>query len=121
MQMTDSWFGWHFCDSSEHLRYGDGRPIAVGTIHKVNCAPVPCKAGLHASEFVLDALDYAPGNILYRVRLSGKIVHGDDKSCATQREYLWRIDAEPILRAFARKCALQVIHLWDCPRIVREY
>src|ERR1019366_595716 len=45
----------------------------------------------------------------------------DDKSVATERSYIARVDAEPILREFARKCALKVINLWDCPRIVKEY
>ena len=115
------WLGWHFADATEKLGYDDGRKIKVGETHTVACIPVLCERGLHASKSVIEALQYAPGNILYRVRLSGNIVHGDDKSVATERTYLARIDAEPILREFARKCALSVIHLWDCPRIVKEY
>jgi hypothetical protein len=61
------------------------------------------------------------GPILYRVKLSGTIVRGDDKAAATKRTYLAEIDAEPILREFARKCALSVTHLWDAPRVVRQY
>jgi len=116
-----AWLGWHFADASETLRYGDGRKIKVGVTHKVKCKPVLCESGLHASPTVFDAMQYAPGNILFRVKLSGKIIHGDDKSVATERSYIARIDVEPILREFARKCALQVIHLWNCPRIVQEY
>jgi hypothetical protein len=26
-----------------------------------------------------------------------------------------------MLRDFARQCALDVVHLWDCPPIVKEY
>ena len=115
------WLGWHFADETETLRYGDGRKIEVGTTHKVTCNPVLCESGLHASKTVLEALQYAPGNILFRVKLGGKIVHGGDKSVATERTYVARVDAEPILREFARKCALQVIHLWKCPRIVQDY
>ena len=118
--MTD-WMGWHFSDESECLRYGDGRKIVVGVTHTVDCEPVLCKSGLHASKYVCDALQYAPGPILWRVSLSGKVVHGDDKSCSTERSYHARIDATDALRAFARKCALDVIHLWDAPSVVREY
>jgi hypothetical protein len=116
-----SWLGWHFADESECLRYGDGRKIVVGKSHTVNCEPKLCEAGLHASKTVMEALRYAPGPILYHVRLSGKIVHGDDKSCATKRTYIAKINADKLLREFARKCALQVIHLWNCPRIVKDY
>src|ERR1035437_4089048 len=116
-----TWLGWHFADETETLRFGDGRKIKVGTTHKVNCKPVLCESGLHASKTVFEALQYAPGNILFRVNLGGEIVHGGDKSVATERSYIARIDAEPILREFARKCTLKVIHLWNCPRIVKEY
>jgi hypothetical protein len=115
------WLGWYFAADNKRLCYGDNRKIKTGIIHKIEGEPVMCKQGLHASPTVLDALAYAPGNILYRVALSGKIVHSDDKSVATERTYLKCIDAESILQEFARKCALSVIHLWDCPLIVREY
>jgi len=115
------WLGWYFSDATERLRYGDGRKIKVGITHKVKCEPIMCQQGLHASPSVLDALNYAPGNILFRVSLGGKKVHEEDKSVARERTYISRIDAKPILREFARKCALSVIHLWDCPRLVRDY
>ena len=116
-----AWLGWHFANETETLRFGDGRKIEVGTTHKVDCTPILCKLGLHASKIVREALNYAPGNILFRVQLGGKIIHGDDKSVATSRKYLARVDAELILREFARKCALQVIHLWKCPQVVQDY
>ena len=31
------------------------------------------------------------------------------------------VDAEDTLRAFARRCVLDVIDLWDAPDVVREY
>jgi len=118
---TDSLIGWHFAEESRRLRYGDGREIVVGKTHRVKCVPVLCEIGLHASERAFDALKYAPEPILYRVQLGGKIVRGNDKAVATSRKYLAEIDATPILRQFARKCALKVIHLWDAPRVVRDY
>jgi hypothetical protein len=120
-RVKKKWIGWYFSNAEERLRFGDGRAIKVGITHKVKCTPIPCKQGLHASPSVLDALGYAPGYILFRVSLGGKMFHGNTKSVATERHYLARIDAEPILREFARKCALSVIHLWDCPGIVRNY
>ena len=121
MKPTAPWLGWYFSDETECLNNGDGRKIKVGRTHKVKCTPVLCEAGLHASKHVLDALRYARGNVLFLVELSGQMVHGDDKSAATERTYLARIDAEQVLRKFARQCALDVIHSWDAPDIVVKY
>ena len=95
--------GWHFTDEFEELRFGDGRKIKVGITHTVDCEPILCQQGLHASKTVFDALREAPGTILHRVRLEGKIVHGKDKSAATSRTYLARIDAGPILKEWKKR------------------
>ena len=116
----DEIVGWHF--STGTLRYGDGRAIVVGETHEVSGPLKLCERGLHASERIIDALYYAPGPMIYRVRLHGEVLRGnDDKACATHRTYLAGCDATDILRLFARQCALDVIHLWGAPSIVREY
>ena len=112
---------WYFSTDDCRLRYGDNRIIKAGETHIVNCKPVLCKAGLHGSVRIIDALSYTPGNYVWRVKLSGEMAVGDDKIAATNREYLWGYNAESILRKFARLCALDVIHLWDAPNIVIEY
>ena len=113
---------WYFAATDRRLRYSDGRAIVLGETHKVDCEPQLCEWGLHASERIIDALSFAPGPVVYRVKLGGTVVHGDDKSVATERTYVsGGIDISDTLRAFARKCALDVIHLWDAPRIVRQY
>lgn len=118
----DELIGWHF--STGTLGYGDNRPIVIGETHTVDITERKlelCGWGLHASERIIDALRYAPGPMVYRVRLHGEILRGDDKACATHRTYIDGIDATGILRGFARKCALDVIALWDAPDIVRQY
>ena len=113
---------WYFSNEDKKLRYGDDRPIEVGVTHDAKAAPLElCAYGLHASQNILHALQYAPGHILWEVELGGKILVGDDKMCATHRTYLREINCEEILREFARWCALQVIHLWDCPSVAKEY
>lgn len=113
--------GYHF--TSTTLR--DGRPIPpVGEwlIHAGEI--VPCRSGLHASEHPFDALAFAPGNTLHKVELDGEIVpHGDpvDKHVGRRRRIIATIEAEPMLREFARWCALLVIGLWDAPDVVRQY
>jgi len=113
--------GWWFAASGE-LPHGDGRKVVIGETLTVKGKIVPCRWGLHASVDPFDALQYAPGPLLYKVRLSGKIVPNDnDKHAASERTAIAKRDSTQMLRAFARKVALSVIHLWDAPTIVREY
>lgn len=113
---------WYFSTETKRLRFGDDREIAVGVTHSIEGEPWLCDRGLHASVKALDALSYAPGPIVWRVRLGGTILTGDDKLCATERTYLsGGIDASETLRLFARKCALDVAHLWDAPQVVIDY
>ena len=115
---------WHFTAATS-LANGDKRAIKLGETLSVEGKIVPCVHGLHASVSAYDALTYAPGPILWRVELSGTVVpHGDpvDKYAASQRTAIaGGIDVSPALREYARWCALQVIHLWDAPAVVREY
>ena len=112
---------WHFSREDKRLNYGDGRLIEVGVTHTVEPPVKLCEHGLHASKYAADALNYAPGPVLWLVELSGEVIHDDDKSVATERKYLAEIDATELLREHARWCALQVIELWDAPDVVRRY
>ena len=103
----------------------DGRPLpAIGEWLEHTGPIVPCESGLHASEHPFDALQYSPGEMLHLVEIDGELVtHGDppDKVVGRRRKILASIDATDLLREFARWCALQVIHLWECPDVVRRY
>jgi hypothetical protein len=94
---------WYFSGIDKKLRYGDGRTIKVGSVKP------------------LDALNYAPGPVVWRVELAGDMDIGYDKIAATECKYLWGYDATDVLRLFARKCALDVVHLWHAPEIVVRY
>ena len=118
----DTVTGWYFSEESRLLRYGDARPIAIGVTHAVDAPIELCRRGLHASVRAIDALEYAPGPIVWRVELSGEIKTGHDKCVATHRKYIGGgVDASAVMRAFARRCALDVAHLWDMPPLVRAY
>jgi hypothetical protein len=112
---------YHF--TSDKLR--DGRPIpAVGEWLEHEGNIVACFKGLHASEHPFDALKYAPGCILHLVELEGDLEsHGEpiDKWFGRRRKIIATINAEELLLEYARWCALEVIHLWDAPQVVREY
>ena len=118
MARTKSVLAWHFVGDA--LRGGAPIP-ADGEVLAVRGKIVPCENGLHASVRLIDALSYAPGNTLCRVECSGTMRHERDKLAASKRRILWRIDAESVLREFARKCALQVAHLWEMPAVVRQF
>lgn len=103
------------------LQYGDGRKLEAGVTHKVDGPLKLCQRGLHASIRPLDALQYAESNFVWVVELSGEVLEGPDKCCATERTYIKRIDAEAILFECACRFALSVAHLWDMPPVVREF
>ena len=111
---------YHFVGST--LR--NGQPVPPDGEWLEYDGPMPlilCERGLHASLHPFDALQYAPGPILCRVEVGGKIVQGGDKLVAIRRRIIARVDATDLCRAFARRCALDVAHLWECPPVVREY
>lgn len=112
---------YHFIPANKRLSYGDGRVVKVGKTYKVDCKPVLCESGLHACKRLIDALGYAPGPILCKVELGGTIIHDLDKSVATERTVVAMADVSDVLRDFARRCALDVIHLWDAPDVVVRY
>ena len=109
---------WHFVNDT--LR--DGRPVPADGEKLVHDGePRLCASGLHASEDILDALDYAPGNTICRVRCGGVVERGDDKLVCSERTILWRVDGSELLLEFARWSALQVVHLWNAPDVVLNY
>ena len=110
---------WHF--TGDTLR--DGRAIPpVGETLRYNGKLVICERGLHASERILDALQYAPGPMIHRVRCGGEIIRQDDKFCCAERTILWsHTISDKLLRDFARAQARSVLHLWDAPEIVKRY
>ncbi len=110
---------WHFVGDT--LR--DGRPVpADGEILEYSGPLVMCETGLHASRRIIDALKYAPGHTICRVRLWGAEAQGhSDKLVGNARKILWRVDGQRLLRTFACDCALDVAHLWDMPPIVQDF
>ena len=109
---------YHFV--GDNLR--DGCPVPPDGEWLVHDGPVRmCESGLHASRHPLDALTYAPGVILCLVDCDDIKAEDGDKLVCRRRLIVARFDATDILRAFARQCALDVIHLWDAPQVVRDY
>ncbi len=116
--MSSELLAWHFV--GRKLR--NGQPVPEdGEVLRHDGELVMCNEGLHASVRAVDALSYAPGAIACRVKCGGVIVHDDDKLVCSERTILWRVDAEEMLRDFARQCALDVVGLWETPEVVVRY
>jgi hypothetical protein len=102
---------WHFVGEDRRLRYGDGRKVRAGRVYSYTGERPPelCKRGVHASERLLDALEYAPGAILCRVEVWGDVVRDGDKLVARHRKVLWTLDATRILHEFACRYAARAL------------
>jgi hypothetical protein len=55
------------------------------------------------------------------VEVEDIVAEDTDKGVCRRRMIVQRKDITALLRCFARKQALSVIHLWDAPEVVREY
>ena len=110
---------WHFTGAT--LR--DGSPIPpIGHTLVYSGQIEMCVSGYHWSRTPFQALQYAPGPLLHRVRVGGEIREAEgDKGVSSERTILATIDATHLLRRFAADQALSVAHLWPMPDVVREY
>ena len=111
-------YAWHFCDG---WKLRDGTPLEVGRTYHVKGRIQMCRHGLHWSERALDALRYAPGSVVCRVRYGGDVLRVSDKGCSSRRKVLWASDAEAVLKTFGRWCADRVLPLWDAPEVVQRF
>ena len=119
---------WHFTETNRLLRYQDNREVVAGKTLSIKGDPVLCERGLHACKNILDACNYAHGPYIWWVELSGKVIHGSDKSVATKRKAVWGYDATEVLREFSRIVALQAVEkYWDekkfgvFPEVTKKY
>ena len=109
---------YHF--TGDKLR--DGRDVpAIGEWLEHKGPAVLCQSGLHASRTPFQAFSFAPGFQLHKVEIAGIVAETDNKLVATKRKIIASLDAKEIILSFARKQALSVIHLYDCPQVLREW
>jgi len=110
---------WHF--TGDKLR--DGSPIPPIGHTLVHTGEIKmCASGYHWSRTPFQALPYAPGPLLHKVRIGGTIRETKgDKGVSSERTILATIDATQLMRRFAADQALSVAHLWPMPDVVREY
>jgi len=115
--MTD--IAWHF--TGDKLRDGSPIPPIGHTLVHTGVIEM-CASGYHWSRTPFQALPYAPGPLLHKVRIGGTIRETKgDKGVSSERTILATIDATQLMRRFAANQALSVAHLWPMPDVVREY
>jgi len=103
-------YAYHFLNENRKLQFEPHTLVEPGQKLEATQHPLSlCEYGLHASKTVLNALEYAPGPILCRVQLSGKILHDTDKSCAEYRRCIWMFKTTQVLHEFACWCAEQAL------------
>lgn len=103
---------WHFLPDDGMTRYEPRTKVVVGEWLSVDPHRLElCAYGLHASERLIDALQYAPGALLCRVEVAGRVLRDDDKLCAERRRVIAWTDATHMLHEFACRCAESVLHL----------
>jgi hypothetical protein len=112
---------WHFLQDDKRLRWGSKEVCKVGKTYTCEGELKLCENGLHGSRKIMNALGYAPGSICCKVEIWGEIKEEKDKLVGRNRKILKMINAEKILRKFARLCALDVIDKWDAPEVVIQY
>ena len=107
---------WHFLRQNKKLGYEDNRLVRVG--HTFKCEPDTiklCQQGFHGSIKPIDALEYAPGPIICRVELGGRIIRGDDKVFASDFLVIAMADATETLHLMACWSAEQALKLIKNP------
>ena len=105
--------GWHFLAEDRRLQFGTREVVEAGKTYMAEGPLKMCQNGVHASRRAVDALQYAPGPVVCRVRLSGEIQHDTDKSVARHRTVLWIADATAILHEFALVCGHEALGYRD--------
>lgn len=121
MIINDETLAWHWTKGDKLRNRRPVPPSGEWLIHEGRI--VICVSGLHASESLIDALLYAPGSRLHRVTVRKIADRHLDKLVCSERRVEWSFEAEDVLHAFARRCALDVAyHAWaDLPVVIQKY
>lgn len=108
---------WHFLPDDGCLRWGtrEKGKVKHTLIYPPDFKPILCEQGFHASKRAIDALHYAPGALVCKVTLHGKIIHSEDKSVAQGRTILAMADATNVLHEMACQCAEQALSIVKYP------
>ncbi|MHB1937090.1 MAG: DUF7666 domain-containing protein, partial [Acidobacteriaceae bacterium] len=105
--MSNRILAWHFLSDNGLDR--DGNEVEIGQTQSVEGPLTICEHGLHWSERLIDALQYAPGSVLCRVEGWGDMQRESDKGCSRHRKVLAKADVSAVLHEFACRVAEQAL------------
>ena len=97
---------WHFTDG---MKLRDGTPLEIKTYRYVGPIEM-CASGYHWSRDPLDALKYAPGFTLSRVRVDEIEQEDSDKGVSRVREVLEIHDVRDVILLWAADVAEHAVH-----------
>ena len=103
-------YAWHFTDG---WKLRDDQPLVIGKTYHVDGPLKICNHGLHASIKIMDALHYAPGNIVSYVECSGDIIFDDEKLVCRNRKVIAALDIKRQLHESACEFAIAALLLAD--------
>jgi len=107
--MSDLDLAWHFLADDRRMYYPPRTLVEAGKTYTAVGRLRLCRNGMHASVRAFDALAYALGDVVCRVRMGGVRLEGKEKVCARARTVLWLADAAPVLHEFACQVAEQAL------------
>ena len=113
-------FAWHFVGDT--LR--DGSPIPADGVPLIYDKPLRiCKSGLHFSFDPFDALQYAPGEVLCRVKIEREATtqRQPDKGVCAKRTIVKRHNVRELLYDFACAEAWAVVKEHNPSPIIKAY
>ena len=119
---------WHYVKNDYCTNNGNVK-VYPGLVLTHDGPMLMCRSGLHASIRALDALKYARGSIVCRVRCSRDIVMGTDKIMCRRRVVSWTLDAANTLHEFACHLAQKALRssgvtsdrAWNAIRVKRDW
>ena len=97
---------WHFTDG---MKLRDGTPLEVREYRYERFVEM-CLSGYHWSRDPLDALKYAPGFTLSRVRVDEIVQEDEDKGVSRVREVLEIHDVRDVILLWAADVAEHAVH-----------
>lgn len=107
---------WHFLPADRRLTHGDGRRVESGLKFSMPEEHISMAGrGFHASVRALDALHHAPGPVVCRVEMEGRVMEDASRVVASERTVLWLVDASRTLHEFCVWCTDRALKWVEAP------
>lgn len=104
----------------------EGEVASIGSVHTTDFEYSLNPSRFHGSANAFDAMDLSRGGrtLLYYFNLGGIVVQEEwriNEAHSTECTVIAGGDVSHLARKFAKRCALDVVHLWHAPKVVINY